>query len=114
MRFVQIPQLCVQHLVADCRPRLQAPEDKALSLPCRAQLHGSADAHAAQPARADRIHDASTSASKPGGQRGGEAMQKLIRQKTSGGRVQLPPTMQQGMTAVSAPLSPNLLAEPYK
>lgn len=41
-------------------------------------------------------------------------MQKLVRQKTMGGRVQLPPTMQQGMTQMTTPLSPNVLAEPYK
>ena len=42
-------------------------------------------------------------------------MQKLLRQKTMGGRVQMPPTMQQGtMTHITAPLSPNMLAEPYK
>jgi len=41
-------------------------------------------------------------------------MQRLIRQRTAGGRVQVPPTMQHGMAQVSAPLSPNILAEPYK
>ena len=41
-------------------------------------------------------------------------MQKLVRQRTMGGRVQMPPTMQQGMTHITAPLSPNVLAEPYK
>ncbi len=41
-------------------------------------------------------------------------MQKLVRQRTMGGRVQMPPTMQQGMTHITAPLSPNMLAEPYK
>ena len=28
--------------------------------------------------------------------------------------MQVPPTMQQGMAQVSAPLSPNILVEPYK
>ena len=80
---------------------------------CRAQFHSSSAAHAAQPARADRTPEASTSAPAP--QKGNsEAMQKLIRQKTLGGRVQLLPTMAQGMTQISAPLSPNILAEPYK
>jgi len=88
---------------------------------CRAQLHGSAAAHAAQPARAAQPSQASTSkpgaqvsASKPGRKKEEDAMQRLIRQRTAGGRVQVPPTMQHGMAQVSAPLSPNILAEPYK
>ncbi|CAK0786856.1 hypothetical protein CVIRNUC_010070 [Coccomyxa viridis] len=78
----------------------------------RAHLHSTAPGRAAQSARADRTSEASTS--KPASQKGGEAMQKLVRQRTMGGRVQMPPTMQQGMTHITAPLSPNMLAEPYK
>lgn len=87
---------------------------------CRAQLHGSACAQAALPARADRTFEASTSkpaspaASQPASQKGGDAMQRLMRQRTAGGRVQMPPMPQSMAQVSSAPLSPNILAEPYR
>ena len=114
------------HPTQDAREKKTPFKGKAvhsceLACLCRAELHGSAAAHAAQPARAAQPSQASTSrpgvpvsASKPGRKREEDAMQKLIRQRTAGGRVQVPRTMQQGMAQVSAPLSPNILAEPYK
>ena len=83
---------------------------------CRAQLHGSAAAQAAQPARADRTSEASTSgpASAPASQKGEDAMQRLVRQRTAGGRVQMPPMPPSAAQVPSALLSPNILAEPYK
>ncbi|CAL5222260.1 g4597 [Coccomyxa viridis] len=86
----------------------------------RVQLHGSACAQAAQPARADRTFEASTSkpaspaASQPASKKGGDAMQRLMRQRTAGGRVQMPPMPQSMAQVSSAPLSPNILAEPYR
>ena len=41
-------------------------------------------------------------------------MQRLIRQRTAGGRVQMPPTPPTMAQVAAAPLSPNVLAEPYK